>query len=473
MGKATTISKKSLNLNSQYGITEVFVKHDYYAGLKVTLLKDNEDGTYQVLKDTGDTLEEVETITTERKIYEAPTGFLSVQTDYQLKYIYEDSEHAIPRYKYINHVGSSRSSKSWSIEEWCIRQCEENDNLRVNIWRDTRQSLGDSVWTDFKKLFPLSGRSYKFPRNTTPIYFEKTNSTIEPHGADTTNAHGITQDIAWLNEPYLITKDTFDQIDQRANQVIFDMNPKQAHWSDDVSKHPRCKTIHSTFQDNPFCPLEQKRKILGYDPDNFVNVTNGTANEYKWKVYGLGEKAEKPDKIYHNWNFDLSVDEFGAIDWITVYSIDFGSSSPASINRHKWENALYTDQLYYGPIGEDEEGKDYYDILQDLGVPLNAVIVCDSAKPVIIATLRRKGYKRAVGANKNAGSVLQGITWLQMVKHFVTSRSTKIEGEYDEYSWALDRYGLSLEAPIKKNDHAMDAIRYAFFYIVVRFKLDL
>ncbi len=77
-----------MNLNqSNYGITEVFVKHDYFAGLRVKLVK-QEGKKLILLKDEGDKLTEVKEIITTQKLYDAPYGFLSIETDYTLKYFY-------------------------------------------------------------------------------------------------------------------------------------------------------------------------------------------------------------------------------------------------------------------------------------------------------------------------------------------------------------------------------------------------
>ena len=474
---------------NDYGVTEVFVKHDYYAGLRVKLLKQVGDKLIQ-LKDEGDRLNEVGEITTTKKIYDAPQGFLSITTDYQLKYIYEEGDFAIPRYKYIMHVGSSRSSKSWSIEEWCIRQCEDITNLRINVWRDTRASLGDSVWKDFKKIFPLSGRKYKFTKNTTPLYFENTNSTIEPHGADVTNAHGMTQDIAWLNEPYRIGLDTFNQIDQRCEQMILDLNPKENHWSDNVSRHPRCIVIHSTFMLNPFCPPEQKRKILSYDPKNPINVKNGTADPYMWDVYGLGIKAEKPNKVYSGWK-KISYFEFMAIDSPIYYGLDWGTVHPMGIVEVKYyDGTFYINELSY--LSENQlvaelitlYGIDYQKRLQEqglgvitwhlqrIGINKKNVIVCDSAKPDKIIELRRAGYN-AYPAHKPQGSVFSGISLVKRANICYTDISYNLENEYNSYEWNTDRYGLVTEEPIKLLDDVLDPTRYVITFVVGKLRIDL
>lgn len=458
----------------QYGITEVFVKHDYYSNLRVKLLRPV-DGGYILLRDAGNALEPVGPYEPASKVYPAPAGFLSVSPDYPLFYVYENGEHSIQRYKYIVHRGTSRSSKTWTLCEWAVRECEQRPNLRINVWRDTRASLTDTVWKDFKKVFPLSGRRYKFPQNTVPIFFPN-GSTIEPHGADTTNAHGNTQDIAWLNEPYLISKETFDQIDQRAELLILDMNPKMSHWSDAIAKHPRCKIIHSTFQRNPFCPPEQRRKLLSYDPGNPINIQNGTADAYMWSVYGLGEKAERPHRIY-KWEeipdrqyHELDVKEYTGVDW--------GIVDPFAIVRVKYfDGALYVHELNYlsetklrdtlspqqqRELHAQEQGIVLW-LFERLQVPKNDLTVCDCNYPAKIDALNVARY-RAFGASKPPGSIVSGISLLQSVKVYYTASSLNIAHEQESYSWATDRLGV-LEVPEDTNNHTLDAIRYVAMYL--------
>lgn len=452
----------------KYGVTEVFVKQDYFSSLRVKLLKETKDG-YMLLQDNVDNIKEVGIIDVNKKVYNAPKNFLSTPIDFDLKFIYEDGAYSIPRYKYILHSGSSRSSKSWSIEEWCIRQCETKPNLRINVWRDTKTSLADTIWKDFRKLFPLSGRSYTFPKNTVPIYFPNS-SIIEPHGADSTNAHGNTSDIAWLNEPYKISKETFDQIDQRCEQMVIDLNPKAKHWSDTIAKHPRCKVVHSTFMKNPFCPPEQKRKILSYDPDNPINVRNGTADLYNWQVYGLGIAAEKPSKIYKGWKLMNSI-EFDKLPYKSYFGLDFGETNPTALVEVKYHDGIfYVKQLLYKP---GKEIKSLVEEFENIGIEKGRdLIVCDSASPDKINELQVAGFY-AIGANKNKGSVVAGISFIGKHQVFYTKCSDDLDFEYSEYEWEVDRYGVNTDDPIKKNDHLLDALRYIIYYLRVYLNIQV
>ena len=454
-----------------YGITEVYVKHDYYSELRIKILK-KDGGRFFLCEDLGDKLEVKEEFVNNKKLYSISEKFLTYELDDSYFYIYEDGKYSQYRYKYIKHIGSSRSSKSWSLEEKAIRKCEEQPSFRCTIWRDTRESLGNSIWKDFRKMFPLSGRAYKFPRNTVPIYFEN-GSIIEPHGDDTTNAHGITQDLAWLNEPYKMTKETFDQIDQRANQIWIDINPSGKHWSDDLDDNPRCKVIHSTFMLNPFCPIEQKKKILSYDPSNPINISNNTADAYMWNVYGLGLKAEKPNRIFKGW-LKLSAKDFYALPYQSYYGLDFGLSAPTALVEMKFdgdENYFFHEALYC-PLN-DMKGS-LADEFEKLSIPKHVQIICDSGNELNkeeSRKLKNAGYN-VIQAKKGSGSIASGIETMQKSKIHYTNESSNIENEYESYSWKVWQ-GIQMDMPEEKgDDHILDGMKYVISWFVKVFRLS-
>ena len=62
---------------------------------------------------------------------------------------------------------------------------------------------------------------------------------------------------------------------------------------------------------------------------------------------------------------------------------------------------------------------------------------------------------------KGAGSIKNGIDVLKRYKIHFTRRSVGAIDEAKKYKWAVDRDGNSMNQPIDKFNHAMDAIRYA------------
>lgn len=381
------------------------------------------------------------------------------------------------KYKYIIHTGSSRSSKTTSIIQWLDTYLSDNPNTRATVWRDTRTSLGSTVWSDYRKFF---GHKHQFGKQTNPIHY-KNGSIFEPHGADFTNAHGLTQDIAWINEPYKISKDAFDAIDQRADLIIIDWNPRQGHWIDELSKHPRAIVIHSTFEDNPFCPEEQRLKILSYNPDNPDNIENGTANKYNWEVYGLGRKAERPNRIFHF--TEIKYSEYLQIEAPVIYGVDWGVVDPMGILEAKYyDGKLFLHEISYKSettlkneldITERQQIQKHVEegflmwYFKKLGIDKQRPIVCDNNRKLKILALRRSGFERALACRKFAGSIIDGIDVINNLDVYYTHTSLNLKFEQENYSRETDkRTGEVLETPEDTNNHLLDPTRYICQYLI-------
>lgn len=424
------------------------------------------------------------------------------------------------KYKRIVLKGSSRSSKTYSIIDALDLYARTNKRKRITAWRDSKVDCVDTVFHDIEKRLSTTGRWNVGNRfNATKTYLKYgTASTFEAHGADdSVSVHGLTQDISWLNEPYKISCEIKDQIEQRtAEFLIVDWNPRLAHWIEDMEKDPETLVINSTFKDNPFCPDAQRDKILSYQPvsmcrivlekllpaheaakyDCILNLMNfdlkrlkelqrcqlnhhkNSASEYNWSVYGLGERAERPNRIF-KWG-EISYQEFADIQAKEYYYNDWGVVDPWAIGKAKYyDGALYLHELNYASendmrgrlnqtelaqIGTADDGLVSW-LYGKMGVPVDAEIVCDNNRPLKIRALRASGWEYAIGVNKTPGSIIDGIGILNNLKVFYTSDSKNIKHEQENYSRKVDRYGIVLEEPEDFDNHHMDGARYIGIYL--------
>lgn len=430
------------------------------------------------------------------------------------KILNEDGSHA-RKYKYIINEGSSRSSKTFSLIDCYHLYARANMNKRLTVWRDTKTDCKKTVLNDVLKHIRSTGRWNEFKgfNKTESILQYDTDSTFEIHGTDDEDTvHGLTQDAAWLNEPYNIPREVFDQIDQRTSDFIFiDWNPKKSHWLNDLKKDPRCIVIHSTFRDNPFCPPEQRTKILSYQPISMCHLvesgllTKEQASEYdvdknvsgfdvkylkelarcrenefknsasvfNWSVYGLGLKAEKPNRIF---SFtEIPDEEFHAVNAPIYTGVDWGAVDPWGIVDIKYyDGGLYLHERNYlsenliraslttterTQIDSADEGIVKWKFGK-LGIPKNRVIVCDNNRTSKIIALRQAGWEYAVAAIKPKGSVLDGIDLVNNLRVYYTKSSENLRYEQENYSRKVDPHGVVLEEPEDKDNHIMDPTRY-------------
>jgi phage terminase large subunit len=435
-------------------------------------------------------------------------------------------------YRYIINEGSSRSSKTFSFIDIFDLIGRTVARKRLTVWRDTKTDCVNTVLNDAvrhfssdrvivndeeKRIVPRWLKGFRF-NITKSIFTYTTGTTFEIQGTDDENTvMGLNQHVAWLNEPYKISRTIFDQIDQRTEDfIIIDWNPKIAHWIEDLKKDKRAIVIHSTFRDNPFCPIEQKNKILSYQPVKMCSiveqklliekeaaaydlVTNEkgfsdemileldrcrenefkkSASEYNWSVYGLGIKSERPNRIFHFAECKLS--EYLALQAKEYFYSDWGAVDPWAIGAIKYyDGCLYIRELNYESENEiraklsatertqmagDDEGIVSW-MFNKLGVPRSAIIICDPNRLSKIRALRMAGFDYAQPASKPPGSIMDGVDLLNNLNVYYTDNSVNVKYEQENYSRKIDRYGVVLEEPEDINNHHLDGTRYIGTYL--------
>jgi len=87
-------------------------------------------------------------------------------------------------------------------------------------------------------------------------------------------------------------------------------------------------------------------------------------------------------------------------------------------------------------------------------------ITCDSAEPKSIAELQQYGVS-AYPARKGKDSVLHGIQWLQQQEIIIDPKCVNAIAEVSTYHWQEDANGNALPKPVDKDNHLIDAGRYA------------
>jgi PBSX family phage terminase large subunit len=373
------------------------------------------------------------------------------------------------KYKYIINSGSSRSSKTFSILQifWILAWTKPRTKLAV--FRNTKKDCKDTILQDMLKYYPTLDNYESVRFNKTESIFSFPNgSTINIEGTDDElKVHGYHSDYLWFNEFYKMPKETFDQLDMRCSVAVFmDYNPVGKLWSDDLVKQDNATLIHSTFKDNPFCPLEQKKKILSYEPTEY-NIQQNTASDYMWQVYGLGLKAEKPNRIFRNWK-QMEDKAFYDLPYQSYYATDFGLSAPTANIEFKFDGdkTFFFHQRIYKPMNQMEGTlSDEFDKLASIKHKEN---ICDSGNELNKAEgtkLRNSGYN-VIFAQKGHGSINAGIETLQKCNVFYTKSSIDLENEYENYSWKMYQ-GIQMDVPEdNQNDHALDCCRMGVSWYV-------
>jgi len=227
-------------------------------------------------------------------------------------------------------------------------------------------------------------------------------------------------------------------------------------WADDQTEYrsDALTILRTTHKDNKFLT-----------PDD-VNDLESETDAYYRDVYTLGKWGVLGNVIFTNWvmaDLDDPASEYYLPEAQRTnrrHGLDFGfSSDPAAApfthydRSHKriyvyaelYERGLTNDILAEAlrePLGED-------------------LLKADSAEPKSIAELRLKGLK-VDPVKKGKDSVLFGIQWLQQQTIVVDKRCIAMRNELSQYKWREDASGNAIKQPLDRNNHLIDALRYAY-----------
>ena len=362
--------------------------------------------------------------------------------------------------------GSSRSGKTWSSIDFIIWLCCSNENITINIIKETYNGFKTTLFDDFRirlSMYPHLGKYNPFERLKEIQSFKLFSNKINLIGADQPSKfHGAGCDFFYINEAIPVQQAIFDQLEMRCRRFWWmDYNPSVTeHWIfNRLGKRDDVVFFHSTMLNNPYISYWEKKKILSYEPTP-ENIDSGTADDYMWSVYGLGLRASPQGLIFPNITW---IDSFpDDIEEIT-YGMDFGhTNSPTAISKvgRNGQN-LYLEKLFYYPCDDIDALAEI--IIKSIG---DASIWCDSSEPGMIAGLRLKNV-HALAVRKYPGSVNYGIDLMKSFKiHIVWDADFRREAE--NYKWR-EINGIKLNEPVKEFDHLWDSCRYC---CMMEFRID-
>lgn len=380
--------------------------------------------------------------------------------------------------KYAVLEGSTRSTKTYSIIQYLVAQCLQRENLTVRCYRFDAATHATSTIVDFlsilKDQYKIFGRT---AWNKTEKRYEFANGSVFKFDglSDAQKLHGRRQDIVWFEEAMEVPYDSYTQIAFRTTGLqIFSFNPSLSrHWVFDyIIPDGACAYKHSTYKDNPFLTTSQIDAIEATDPGNPENVKRGTADEWRWAVYGLGRRGKIKGAIYDHF-FRKSFAEFPDKQACSFsgYGLDFGfSADPTALVEGRihgsdlyvrevlYETGLIIQQNLNDPSVPSLEGR-----LGELGVSRTDLIVADSADPRSISALRLCGYS-VVGVTKGPGSVLAGINRVKAHRIFVEDESLNLLTAFEQYKWRKLANGTQTRDPDHHMSDLMDALRYFVWF---------
>ena len=280
-----------------------------------------------------------------------------------------------------------------------------------------------------------------------------------------TPAKGVLTDV-WYEEATEADYEDVKQLEKRLRgrstvkkRIILSFNPVyktlwifteyfQGRWDDSKReyKDETLSILKTTYRDNKFLTADD------------VKALEDEKDKYYKDVYSDGNWGVLGKVIFTNWETaDLSDMESRVHTFQN--GIDFGfANDPAAVVHLYYDKATYT--LYV------LNAQYYYNMTNDLlaGVASNMfgkqIAVCDCASPLNIQELRQHDIT-AIPCTKGKDSVNFGIQWLQQQRIVIHHTLREAINEFTVYKWREDKDGKVLPEPIDRDNHIIDAIRYA------------
>ena len=333
------------------------------------------------------------------------------------------------------------------------------EKFKLTIARRSLSWVKTTILADFQELtnkYQILVTPDINPRRAEQVY-SINGSEFAFFGLDySEKLQGRKQDYTWINEALEIDYASVNQLLIRTTKnVVLDYNPAcDSHWVYDLEKRPDAILIKSTVFDNPFIEETIIKEIKGYEPTE-ENIEAGTADEYMWQVYGLGNRARISGLVYPHYE-EIEIPQEARLE---CYGLDFGYTNhpSACVAIYYYNGGYIVQELFY------KTHMSIGDIIDGLkGIEYTTPILCDSADPRMIDEIKSAGFS-AVPADKGQGSIEYGIEQVKKQKLYIDKNSVNINKEIRGYKYPDTG---KINVPLKTNDHAMDAMRYAITYLV-------
>jgi phage terminase large subunit len=347
--------------------------------------------------------------------------------------------------------GGSRSSKTYSIVQILILIALTNPKQKISVVRKSFPSLRGSVYRDFKEIMINLGIYNDNEHSKTEhIYKFKNGSTIEFFSLDDSQkVRGKKHSILYINEANEIDHESWMQLKMRCEGKVFiDYNPSELeHWCYDLINEEDTLLIKSTYKDNPFLTEDQVKYIEGLikvDPDYY-------------KIYALGERVKPRSLVYNHFvRYDNLPPEAEIID--KSYGLDIGFNHETAFIEviFATERRLYIKEIFYK---NEVTAEDTVKMISESEFDRTKMIYVDSARPDIITSLKRRGIRASLSDKR----VKEGIDFIKSHAVFININSENIWRESKMYSWVEKKDGTITDEILKKNDDALDALRYGAF----------
>ena len=381
---------------------------------------------------------------------------------------YDEFWNCKKRYRVLKGGKASKKSTTTALNFiYRLMKYKESNLLVVRAVMNTHR---DSTFAQLKWAQEKLGVSHLFKNNVSPLEmtYIPTGQKILFRGFDdvlklasTTVEKGYLN-FVWVEEAYEIESlEDFEKLDLSVprgdikeplfKQTTITFNPwNEKHW------------LKKRFFDNP--STDTAVYSTNYLVNEFLDATDRavferlkTKHPRRYAVAGLGEWGVSEGLVYENWEegvLDTTVGE-----WEAFFGLDYGyTSDPTAFIAFKVNKETKTIYIFDEIYRRKMLNCDIAKAITERGYAKER-IRADSAEPKSNEDLRRQGIRRIMPSVKGKDSVINGIMNISEYRIIVNPACKNTVAELSSYRWDKQTDNI----PEDKNNHLMDAMRYAFY----------
>ncbi|MDT2816293.1 PBSX family phage terminase large subunit [Vagococcus lutrae] len=369
------------------------------------------------------------------------------------------------------HYGGASSGKSHGVvQKVVIKACQKWKHPRKILFlRKVGATIKDSIFEDVKSCLSDLGLLERCKVNMTDYRITLPNGAVflfkgmdDPEKIK--SIKGLSDIL--MEEATEFTLEDYTQLTIRLrekkhkNRQIFLMfNPvSKTNWvfkhffAEGVKVNPKRVIIyHTSYKNNKFLDDEVKQTIEEL----------AERNPAYYRIYALGEFATLDKLVFPKYEKRLlSKEELKHLP--SFFGLDFGYiNDPSAFVHVKINQETKTIYIMEEYVKKHMLNNEIAEMIKSLGYAKEE-IHADSAEKKSIDEIRLKGISKIKPVKKGAGSVLQGIQFIQQYKIIIDERCFKTIEEFDNYTWKKDKKTNEyINEPVDTYNHTIDAVRYA------------
>ena len=401
-------------------------------------------------------------------------------------------------HQYYNLPGGRGSGKS----SFCALEIvngimhDQSGESNAIVFRRTANTMRESVYSQIAWAIDVLNVNEYWRGNISPMSwtYKPTGAQIVFRGLDDSSKlksvrarRGYFRYI-WLEEFSELpgenfTRSVMQSVQRGGNSfVVFrSFNPpiNASNWTNLFIQRPddRAITLHTSYLD---VPAEWLGNDFILEAERLKEI-----NEKAYQHEYLGLATGNGGEVFPNIEVrEITDDEINELQYIYA-GVDFGFSVDPAVfmrvaYREKYDTVYLLDEIYKKGMSNKQLADEIKARKYDRAAPAEAyyspfmgtvreerqLIIADSAEPKSINDLHNEGLK-AIACRKYPGSVLYGVKWLQNRRIVIDPRRTpNAHREFIQYEYLTTKDGEFLADVPDRDNHTIDAVRYALDRII-------